>query len=254
MDYGPFGFIEKFEPLWNMWTGGGEHYGFLNQPVAGHRNFTSFAGALLPLLDADGKKEVQAIVTEYTAVAMEMMNEMWCSKLGLAQWNEPAKHLMEELKELMEQSEADYTILFRLLAALVQARADGMEVLSDEDAAELFNQAFYKDLTAALKGKWMKWLNEWMSLVRAQRISSNETAAKIASSMRKASPKYVPREWMLVEAYTKANHGDYSTVHELAKLFCNPYDEQPEFEDKYFKKTPAATYASGGKGGTAFMT
>ncbi len=35
MDYGPFGFIEKFEPLWNMWVGGGEHFGFLNQPAAG---------------------------------------------------------------------------------------------------------------------------------------------------------------------------------------------------------------------------
>jgi uncharacterized protein YdiU (UPF0061 family) len=31
MDYGPFGFVERFQPLWNMWVGGGEHYGFMNQ-------------------------------------------------------------------------------------------------------------------------------------------------------------------------------------------------------------------------------
>ena len=34
---------------------------------------------------------------------------------------------------------------------------------------------------------------------------------------------------------TNQHSRGYSTVHELAKLFCNPYDEQPEFEDKYFK-------------------
>jgi uncharacterized protein YdiU (UPF0061 family) len=31
MDYGPFGFIEKFSPNWNMWVGGGDHYSFMNQ-------------------------------------------------------------------------------------------------------------------------------------------------------------------------------------------------------------------------------
>ena len=35
MDYGPFGFIERFVPLWNMWVGGGQHFGFLNQHIAG---------------------------------------------------------------------------------------------------------------------------------------------------------------------------------------------------------------------------
>jgi len=30
MDYGPFGFMEKFIPLWNMWHMSGNHFGFLN--------------------------------------------------------------------------------------------------------------------------------------------------------------------------------------------------------------------------------
>ncbi len=29
MDYGPFGFMEPFMPLYNFWSGGGEHFGFL---------------------------------------------------------------------------------------------------------------------------------------------------------------------------------------------------------------------------------
>jgi uncharacterized protein YdiU (UPF0061 family) len=40
MDYGPFGFMEKFSPMWCMWIGGAPHFGFLNQPQAGVKNFT----------------------------------------------------------------------------------------------------------------------------------------------------------------------------------------------------------------------
>jgi uncharacterized protein YdiU (UPF0061 family) len=39
LDYGPFGFIEKFDPNYQPWTGGGEHFSFWNQPVAAARNF-----------------------------------------------------------------------------------------------------------------------------------------------------------------------------------------------------------------------
>ena len=37
MDYGPFGFIERFEATWAMWIGGGQHFSFMNQPVAAGR-------------------------------------------------------------------------------------------------------------------------------------------------------------------------------------------------------------------------
>ena len=42
--------------------------------------------------------------------------------------------------------------------------------------------------------------------------------------------RYVPREWMLVDAYTAANRGDYSEIKALHNLFKKPYDEQPELE------------------------
>ncbi len=34
LDYGPFGFCEAFDPYFQPWTGGGEHFSFWNQPVA----------------------------------------------------------------------------------------------------------------------------------------------------------------------------------------------------------------------------
>ena len=34
LDYGPFGFCELFDPRFQPWTGGGEHFSFFNQPSA----------------------------------------------------------------------------------------------------------------------------------------------------------------------------------------------------------------------------
>ncbi|MDY6981411.1 MAG: protein adenylyltransferase SelO family protein, partial [Pseudomonadota bacterium] len=55
LDYGPFGFMEVFDPYYQPWTGGGEHFAFWNQPVAAERNFESFCTALRPLLESDHK-------------------------------------------------------------------------------------------------------------------------------------------------------------------------------------------------------
>eukprot|EP00934_Nitzschia_sp_Nitz4_P005818 Nitzschia sp. Nitz4//NODE_657_length_7541_cov_75.275047//6296//7540//NITZ4_additional_000097-RA//1//CDS//3329532025//5808//frame0 len=39
MDYGPFGWMEEYTPLFAKWTGSGDHFGFLNQPAAGFANY-----------------------------------------------------------------------------------------------------------------------------------------------------------------------------------------------------------------------
>ncbi len=39
LDYGPFGFCELFDPLFQPWTAGGEHFCFFNQPVAAEANY-----------------------------------------------------------------------------------------------------------------------------------------------------------------------------------------------------------------------
>ena len=54
MDYGPFGWVESFEKFWNMWAGSGDHFGFLNQAVAGGMNLKSLiwkASSLFKLVD-----------------------------------------------------------------------------------------------------------------------------------------------------------------------------------------------------------
>lgn len=83
-----------------------------------------------------------------------------------------------------------------------------------------------------LREAWEVWLRAWAGKIKAQEGGG----AAAAIEMRRASPKYVPREWMLVEAYTKANAGDYSELEALHELFKHPYDEQEAMAAKYYKK------------------
>jgi uncharacterized protein YdiU (UPF0061 family) len=60
--------------------------------------------------------------------------------------------------------------------------------------------------------------------------------------MQRASPKFVPREWMLVRAYEAADAGDFGPVRELATLFARPYDDEPPGVERacerFYRLTP----------------
>lgn len=245
MDYGPFGFVQKYDPLWNMWTGGGEHFAFMNQPKAAKMNFASLVKNLVPLLDSAGVDQAQAIVNSFDEVCQEICGDMWRRKLGLSSWDSGDKEIFNELEKLMGESNVDYTIFWRQLAELP---ATGLDV--DSPGSELLAPllpAFYVGLTAALRSRWEQWLAKWLGQLKVAGLPGEE----VAKSMRQTSPKYVPREWMLVEAYDAASLGDYSKVQELLALFSKPFDEQPEMESKYYRKTPPASL---NQPGTAFMS
>ena len=77
-------------------------------------------------------------------------------------------------------------------------------------------------------------------------------AERVAARMRLHNPRFVPREWMLVEAYDAAAAGDFGPVEKLLELFSRPYDEQTaaEGESRFFRRELAME----SKPGVAFMT
>lgn len=246
MDYGPFGFIERFERLWNMWTGGGEHYGFLNQPTAGAKNFASFVSSVLPLLDQEGVSEARKIVDQHTEIAKGATNTMWLKKLGLQkEWSSSIEELVSELLDLMEKSQADYTLVWRQLSQVLEDLDD-----SDEKLFHPLKDCFYSQDISTMAG-WVGWMRKWIQEVTNSPITREEAAR----NMRKVNPKFIPREWMLVQAYNEANTKNHSLIKELHELFLDPYSEgSEEMSNKYYRKAPVETYCGVGLGGTAFMT
>lgn len=228
IDYGPFGFIEIFDPSWNMWKEGGIHFSFINQQRAGNKNFCSLVDSVIPLLSEENVKIANELKTKQYQRAIDSENLMWAQKLGFNEFNSNVSVIKMELFKLMELYMADFTLFWRQLAHVVQN-------YSGNNYSELFKyiqNCFYKTLTVDDEYKWVEWLSKWLTLLK----NTNPNYKIVSNNMRKLSPKFVPREWMLKMAYEKANTGDYM-INELQKLFETPYDEHDgEMTIKYYKK------------------
>ncbi len=225
LDYGPFGFIDMFDPRYQPWTGGGVHFSFLNQPIAAERNFQMFCTALLPLLGSHEKEleQLHNIKSSFSRVMQAGMIKMWSKKLGVETFN---TELFNELVVLMIETSVDYTIFFRELSHV----PEDIEPL----VKSFYGDAIYEE---KLRERWAQWLKKWRSLVNAGTPESDE---KLSEQMKQTNPKYTLREWFLVPAYKAAEQGDYSLIHELQEVMTDPYAEQSkEIEEKYYKEKPS---------------
>ena len=236
LDYGPFGFIDMFDPRYQPWTGGGVHFSFLNQPKAAERNFQMFCTALRPLLasDADVLKRLDEIEGSFTGVMNNRMIGMWTSKLGLHTFDAA---LFNDLMSLMIETGADYTLFFRELSSV----PDGIDPIT---------RSFYGDAVhnEDLMQRWNQWLQRWRERIRtANPAGSNaatpESRETLSRQMKAVNPKYTLREWFLVPAYERAEQGDYSLLRELQEVMTDPYAEQSgAMEEKYYKIKPAPLF------------
>ena len=232
LDYGPFGFMELFNPEYQPWTGGGKHFSFFNQPRAAYENFTQFCSALQPLLNSDEKalQKLEEIRNDFSPVIQQKMEKMWASKLGLESYDAV---LLKELFDLMMKTYVDYTLFFRELSAI------------PEDLEPL-KKSFYGNVSEdkALEKRWSEWLEKWKALINATSAKSTEALSK---QMKSINPKYTLREWHLVPAYQQAKMGDYSLIKELQEVMTEPYAEQSkEVEEKYYMLKPTELFNIGG--------
>jgi uncharacterized protein YdiU (UPF0061 family) len=228
LDYGPFGFCERFEPYFQPWTGGGKHFSFLNQPAAARANFDSFCSAIKPLLAAHGDAltRLQAIQTEFSDSIQAQVDQMWASKLGLKEYN---KSLVTQLFGLMIDTSVDYTIFFRELSKL-------------PDTLSALQISFYETPDEALMQQWLVWLEAWKAC-----LDTRLSRAELSDQMKQINPKYTWREWMVVPAYEQAMQGDYRLIRELQAVLTHPYDEQStDVELKYYQLRPEAMFGAGG--------
>ena len=250
-----------------MWISGGQHFSFGNQPVAMGENFKMFMRSLEPLMDSGGGKdgslaELRSIVSGYQKAADEALNRMWARKLGLRVLTSSssssaaeedgddataallaAKTMWERLQPLLLRTPTDWTIFWRQLCEVPAAANE-----SDETILQLLSPSFYKPLEGeAKRNEWIGWVRSWLDALRAAHGGGMDGVV-IGDAMRLSNPKYIPREWMLAFAYEAAEKGDYEPVKELHQVLTRPYDEQPMFEERFYKRAPHGAEQQGGIG------
>jgi uncharacterized protein YdiU (UPF0061 family) len=225
LDYGPFGFCELFDPRFQPWTGGGEHFCFFNQPAAAEVNYGMLIKSLRPLLEGDNKAlaQLEAIKDGFAEAMAQALETMWASKLGLPSYD---AELMQELLQLLVSSRADYTIFFRRLSALPEGVDD-------------LKPSFYVPSSEQLDQQWQDWLQRW----RRQIGDPAETSA----AMQRVNPAITWREWLIAPAYEQAAESDFSLIRELQTLFRDPYNAPPaELAARYDRLKPREFFNAGG--------
>ncbi|MFA9438302.1 YdiU family protein [Uliginosibacterium sp. sgz301328] len=229
IDYGPYGWLEGFDPGWtpNTTDAQGRRYAYGQQPQIAYWNLTRLAGALTMLIENEA--DLHAGLELYRETFEQTWSAMLADKLGLHADTVMDGSLVSDLFSILQAEETDMTIFFRRLADI-----DCSEK-ADKDARILvLREAFYD--SSALDGAHLLrlagWLDQYAAWVRAQ---AEEPAARV-TRMHAANPKYVLRNWMAQQAIDAATAGDASQIERLLTVLQRAYDEQPDNEDLFARR------------------
>ena len=236
LDYGPFGFCELFDPRFQPWTGGGEHFSFFNQPAAAEANYQMFWSALRPLLagNADALARLDQLREGFAEAMTQELEAMWARKLGLPGVD---ADLVTELLQLMVASKVDYTMLFRRLSQLPKRDPQAIE-----DHLASLKESFYLPSSEELEAQWRRWLQRWLA-----RVNEGGDLKATAAVMQRVNPAITWREWLIAPAYEQAALGDTSRIHALQEVFSRPYDApSTELAARHDSLKPREFFNAGG--------
>jgi uncharacterized protein YdiU (UPF0061 family) len=241
IDYGPYGWLEDYNPKWtpNTTDASTSRYAFGNQPHIEMWNLTQLANTIYPLVqDADSLQ--QALDRSYRQEFMKGWQEMMVAKLGLREYREDSdEQFMNDLLDLLLAVETDMTIFYRQLASL------DMTLLSPDDrqVPQTLLPAYYQPDN--LDGQYLARLNKWLLSYRNRCGNDSNSAQERKALMNRTNPKYVLRNYLAQEAIELAEQQDYSRIHELLELLRHPYDEQPNYERYYARRPEWARHKPG---------
>ena len=207
IDYGPCAFMDIYNPktVFSSIDRQGR-YAYENQPNIAAWNLARLAESLLPLIHEDQElavKLAQDVMTAYP----EKYENYWLTgmgnKLGIFNIEKEDVSLIENLLQLMQTYEADYTNTFRLLTV------DKIE------ETVLFGKSGFEH-----------WYEKWKSRLGKQDVSPEF----IQQLMQKSNPVVIPRNHRVEEALEAAvNNADYTVLKSLLKVISNPYDYSSDY-------------------------
>ncbi len=228
IDYGPYGWLEDYDPGWTPNTTDAQfkRYRYGNQASIVLWNLTQLANALYPLIE--DVSALENILTDFKVTYQKEYLSMMLAKIGLFNTEKTDSQLINELTNNLYKSKVDMTLFFRNLT-LFDPEAREKHLLVIQEDSYLKQENFIE-----LESSWKKWLDEYADrLSRNNGINKNDRLKKMNS----INPKYVLRNYMAHLAIEAAENEDYSVLDELSNLLKAPYDEQID-QQKWFAKRP----------------
>ncbi len=213
-DYGPFGFMEHYDPghVCNHSDHQGR-YAYDQQPRMAFWNCMCLAQALTPIVQHD---RLQQALELFEPALQQQYLQLLRAKLGLQRPDPQDSPLVTRLLELLAREKLDYSRFFRGLCHLD----------TDRPGAEWIYQQGDREAIDA-------WLNDYRRRLEAEATGP----VPRQQAMLRRNPKYILRNYLAQEAIEQAQQGDYGEVERLLQLVHHPYDEHPEFE-RYAESAP----------------
>ncbi|CAC5386865.1 Protein adenylyltransferase SelO, mitochondrial,Protein adenylyltransferase SelO-1, mitochondrial,Protein adenylyltransferase SelO [Mytilus coruscus] len=169
IDYGPFGFMEEYNPDFVPNTSDDDgRYSYEKQPDVGYFNLNKLRAALEPLLTQQQRKQAGQILNGYIDIYKSKFLKLFFKKLGLTFDNnniEDDEQLIALLLKMMSDTKSDFTMTFRQLGELP------IDKMNDYGITR-----FYWALKKLSKHKWY---TEWISMYkersfREQNLKTND--------------------------------------------------------------------------------
>ena len=214
LDYGPFGFMEAFNPdhICNHTDQQGR-YAYKMQPQIAHWNCFALGQALLPLIGS--VEETQAALAGFKPDYDNKMQQLLHAKLGLVAVQDDDSSLIDNLFGIMQSSQVDFTLFFRRLGDLQRDSVD--TGVTDAPLRDLFIDRSLFD----------RWAVRYRQRLQQEPYSDRERRL----AMHAVNPKYVLRNHLAQVAIEKAQRKDYSEIATLLEILAKPFDDQPEYND-----------------------
>ncbi|MCF8093684.1 MAG: YdiU family protein [Desulfotignum sp.] len=234
IDYGPYGWLEDYDPVWtpNTTDAHGRRYCFQNQGQIALWNLARLANAVYPVItDA---KPLKAALEDFSRAFQQGWQTMMVQKLGLNRFQpDTDDSLIKNLLALLQARETDYTLFFRGLA-----RVRFSKTLSENDILPVpgpIKEALYQP--DQIHQEYEKQLSDWLRQYHSRIIQDKVPRNMQKKQMNRQNPLYVLRNYLAQMAIDKAENNDFSMVHELLEVMKTPYEFQPG-KEKFAQKRP----------------
>lgn len=208
MDYGPFGFLDDYDPgyICNHSDHQGR-YAFDNQPAVALWNLHRLGQALSDLLSAE---QLQQGLAAYEHELMAAYGQQMRAKLGFSQSDSQDNDVLTGFLSLMIKEKRDYTRSFRLLSEV--------EMQSSHSALrdDFIDRAAF---------------DSWYRRYRARLQQESIDDAERQQLMKAVNPHYILRNYLAQLAIDSAEKDDIQPLQRLHQALQQPFADNPEFND-----------------------
>lgn len=209
IDYGPFGFMDHYEPgyVCNHSDNQGR-YAFDQQPDVGAWNLSRLAQAFTPLITTEEAKEA---LQDYPSLFASHYITLMSAKLGLITRRDNTKIILSML-DILHKNKVDYTIFLRKLCTF--------------DPAPEADNASLRDLFLQRED-----FDNWAEHYRHVLTATPQDYTSRNASMRACNPKYILRNYIAENAIRAVrDQHDLGEIERLMRILQTPFDEHPDME------------------------